>query len=103
MAVVLQAGFWAHAENVTTAAAQEAARAASAQGSDLTHGLQVGNALLEAGLGPSAQLVRLRAREDDTSVTVEATGGWPLGVGFDAPVLLPLDATVRVQKQVWVP
>jgi hypothetical protein len=101
--VALQVGFWAYAQNVTTAAAQEAARAASAQGSDVEHGLAVGNGLLRAGLGPSAGLVTLTGREDAGSVTIDATGGWPLGLGTSSPLRLPLDTKVQVLKQVWAP
>ena len=101
MAVVVQAGLWAYAQNVTTAAAQEAARAASAQGSDLQHGLDVGNALLRGGLGPSAHLITLTGRDDATSVTIDAHGGWPLGLGTNLPIQLPLDIEVRLAKQTW--
>ena len=94
---------WAYASTVTLAAAQEAARAASAQGSDLAHGLEVGNALLQGGLGPSAQFVTLTGREDATSVTIDVRGGWPLGLGIVSPLSLPLDNQVRLRKQVWAP
>jgi hypothetical protein len=101
--VAVQVGFWAYADNISLAAAQEAARAASAQGSNLTHGLQVGNSLLQGGLGPSAQLVTLSGREDATSVTIDVSGGWPLGLGSTSPLSLPLDNEVRMLKQVWTP
>jgi len=103
VAVCVQVGLWAYANNVSLAAAQEAARAASAQGSDLNHGLQVGYALLEGGLGPSAHFVTLSGREDATSVTIVVSGGWPLGVGTASPVSLPLDNEVRMFKNVWTP
>ena len=103
VAVALQVGFWAYADTVTLAAAQEAARAASAQGSNLEHGLAVGNALLQGGLGPSADHVKLSGHEDAASVTVDAHGGWPLGLGVASPLSLPLDNEVRMLKQVWVP
>ena len=99
----MQVGFWAYADNISLAAAQEAARAASAHGSDLAHGLEVGNALLESGLGPSAQLVALTGAEDATSVTIDVRGGWPLGLGSASPLSLPLDNQVRMLKQVWTP
>ncbi len=101
--MAFQVGFWAYADNITLAAAQEAARAASAQGSDLEHGLEVGNALLQSGLGPSARLVTLTGHEDATSVTVDVSGGWPLGLGTDSRLSLPLDNEVRVLKHIWTP
>jgi hypothetical protein len=103
VAVLVQVGLWAYADNVMLAAAQEAARAASAQGSDLAHGLEVGDALLQSGLGPSAGFVTLSGREDATSVTVDVSGGWPLSLGTASPLLLPLDNEVHVLKQVWNP
>jgi hypothetical protein len=103
VAVVFQVGFWAYAQNVTTAAAQEAARAASAQGGDLEHGLVVGNSLLRAGLGPTIEMVTLTGREDANSVTIDASGGLPLGVGPISPLRLPLDTEVRVMRQTWIP
>jgi len=103
VAVAVQVGLWAYADNISLAAAQEAARAASAQGSDVTHGLEVGNALLQGGLGPSAGLVTLTGHEDATSVTIDVSGGWPLGVGTASLLSLPLDNEVRMLKQVWAP
>jgi TadE-like protein len=103
VAMAVQVGFWAYADNISLAAAQEAARAASAQGSDLAHGLKVGNALLQSGLGPSARIVTLSGHEDTTSVTINVSGGWPLGLGTTSPLSLPLDNEVRMLKQVWTP
>ena len=101
--VAVQVGFWAYADNISLAAAQEAARAASAQGSDLGHGLEVGNALLRGGLGPSAKLVTLSGHEDAASVTIDVNGGWPFGLGSASPVSLPLNNEVRMLKQAWTP
>jgi hypothetical protein len=99
----MQVGLWAYADNITLAAAQEAARTATAQGSDLSHGLEVGNALLQGGLGPGAQLVTLTGHEDTSSVTIDVSGGWPLGLGTASPISLPLDNHVRMLKQAWTP
>ena len=99
----IAAGFWAFAQNVTTAAAQEAARVASARGGDLEHGVSVGTALLRAGLGPSSRLVELAASEDADSVTVIASGGWPLWLGTDTSISLPLRAEVHMRKDGWTP
>lgn len=99
----IQAGLWAWAQNVTTAAAQEAARVASAQGGDLEHGVAVGSALLQAGLGPSSQRVQLSASEDATTVTMVASGGWPLWFGPGASLTLPLQTEVHMRKHQWAP
>ena len=99
----IAAGFWALAQNVTTAAAQEAARVASAQGGDLEHGVSVGTALLQAGLGQSSRLVELTASEDAAGVTVIASGGWPLWLGPGTSISLPLQAEVHMLKDRWTP
>jgi hypothetical protein len=99
----IAAGFWALAQNVTTAAAQEAARVASAQGGDLEHGVSVGTALLQAGLGPSSRLVELTASEDAAGVTVIASGGWPLWLGPGTSISLPLHAEVHMLRDRWTP
>lgn len=101
--LVVTVAFWAHAQNVATAAAQEAARAASAQGGDLDHGLAVGQRLLQAGLGSTSSHVRLDGREDATSVMVTVTGSWPLALGTELEVGLPLASEARVLKDRWQP
>jgi Flp pilus assembly protein TadG len=98
-----QTAFWLHAENVAVAAAQEAARAASAEGSDLQHGLAVGQQLRDAGLGPNGAYVRLDGSEDAASVTVTATGSWPLLLPATSLLALPISAQARVLKDTWQP
>jgi hypothetical protein len=101
--LVAQTAFWLHAENVAIAAAQEGARAATAQGSDLAQGVAVGQGLLDAGLGPSGDQVQLNATEDATSVTMTAKGSWPLLLGSTGPFALPINAEARVLKDTWTP
>ncbi len=101
--LVAQAAFWLHAENVAIAAAQEGARASTAQGSDLAQGVAVGQALLDAGLGPSGAQVQLNVTEDATSVTMTAKGSWPLLLGSTGPFALPISAEARVLKDTWTP
>src|SRR5215467_9642097 len=64
LALVLNVALWGHAQNVVTAAVQDGARVAAAQGGDLTHGSARARDLLAAGLGRSASLVALTARAD---------------------------------------
>jgi hypothetical protein len=102
--LVAQTAFWLHAENVAIAAAQEGARAATAQGSDPAEGVAVGQALLDAGLGPSGGAqVQLNVTEDATSVTMTAKGSWPLLLGSPGLFALPISAEARVLKDTWTP
>ena len=48
-------------------------------------------------------MVTLTGSEDASSVTVVANGGWPLGLGPDSSIELPLQAEVRVLREVWAP
>jgi TadE-like protein len=101
--LVAQTAFWLHAWNVAISAAQEAARAAAAQGGDLALGVAVGERLLDAGLGPSGSSIHLTASEDEVSVTVRASGSWPLALGSNPPLGLPVDTEARVLKDTWTP
>ncbi len=99
--LVISVGWWAHAQNVVTAAAQEGARSASALGGTVDEGRNVAQRLLEDGLGKGASNVQLVATEDADSVEVSATGSWPVLVGADVEVGFPLGATSRMLKDRW--
>jgi TadE-like protein len=95
--------WWAHAQNVVTAAVQDGARAASAVDGNTERDLAVARRLLQAGLGRGADLVELRASEDPESVTFVARGRWPVVAGPGLQVDLPLAADARVLKDRWRP
>lgn len=96
-------GWWAHAENVVTAAIQDGARAASAVDGDATRGRSITLRLLQVGLGTSANLVDVAVTEDVDSVTFVARGKWPILAGPGVTVDLPLSAAARVIKERWRP
>jgi hypothetical protein len=95
--------WWAHAQNVVTAAVQDGARAASATDGNTARDLAIARRLLQAGLGRSADLVDLHASEDSESVTFAAHGRWPVVAGPGLEVNLPLAAEARVLKDRWRP
>jgi Flp pilus assembly protein TadG len=95
--------WWAHAQNVVTAAVQDGARAASAIDGNAARDVAIARQLLQAGLGRSADLVDLRVTEDSESVTFAARGRWPVVAGPGVEVNLPLAAEARVLKDRWRP
>jgi hypothetical protein len=95
--------WWAHAQNVVTAAVQDGARAASALDGNPARDLAITRRLLQAGLGRNADLVDLRAGEDSDSVTFTARGRWPVLAGPGLEVNFPLAAEARVLKDRWRP
>jgi hypothetical protein len=96
--LVVSAGWWAHAQNVVAAAAQDGARAASALGGSTADGVAVANQLLVAGLGDGASRLQVTPREDADSVTISAAGSWPLAAGLGIEIDLPLGASSRMLK-----
>jgi Flp pilus assembly protein TadG len=103
LALVLNVALWAHAENVVTAAVQDAARVAAAQGGDLAHGSTRAHDLLAAGLGRSASLVALTARDDGQSVIFSAHGEWSVVTGPGVNLGFPIGAESRMLKHEWHP
>ena len=101
LALVLNVGLWGHAQNVVTAAVQDGARVAAAQGADLAHGRARAQALLAAGLGTSAALITLAATEDGQSVTFTARGTWRVVSGPGVEVGFPIAAESRMLKHEW--
>ena len=103
LALVLNVALWGHAQNVVTAAVQDGARVAAAQGGDLAHGSARAHDLLAAGLGPSASLVSLSARDDGSSVVFSARGEWSVVTGPGVNLGFPIGAESRMLKHEWHP
>jgi Flp pilus assembly protein TadG len=99
--LVMSVGWWAHAQNVVTAAAQDGARAASALGGDTDHGLVVAQTLLRSGLGDNAGRVQINATDDGDSVEFSASGSWPMVAGVGVEIALPLGASSRMLRDRW--
>ena len=103
LALVLNVALWGHAQNVVTAAVQDGARVAAAQGGDLAHGSVRARDLLAAGLGPSASLVSLSAKDDGSSVVFTARGEWSVVAGPSVKLGFPIGAESRMLKHEWHP
>jgi hypothetical protein len=99
--LVVSAGWWAHAQNVVSAATRDGARAASALGGSTADGVAVTNHLLVAGLGDGASRIQVTPDEDAEGVTISASGSWPLAAGLGLELDLPLGATSRMLKDRW--
>ncbi|MDQ6675371.1 MAG: pilus assembly protein [Chloroflexota bacterium] len=102
--VVLQSALYVHALQVVRAVAQEAARAAAADGASLADGQSRARALLQAGLGQSGQLLNVRLSEDAQGVQAAVSGS--MGLLTEGPVQafgLPIQASARATREVFVP
>jgi hypothetical protein len=99
--LVVSAGWWAHAQNVVAAATRDGARAASALGGSTDDGVAVASHLLVVGLGDGAGRIRVSPEEDADSVTISATGNWPLATGLGLEFDLQLGASSRMVKDQW--
>jgi len=95
----LQFGLWFHARFVVQVACQEGARVAAADGGTLGSGLQRAQTLLVAGLGPTGQAVAIQGSEDDTTVTVSATGSLPTIIPWIHANRLPLAGEASVFRE----
>jgi len=103
MLVILQSAFYVHALQVVRTAAQEAARAAAADGASLADGQTRARALL-AGLGQNGQLLNVRLSEDAQGVQATVSGS--MGLLTEGPVQtfgLPIQASARATREVFVP
>jgi hypothetical protein len=103
LALVLNVALWGHAQNVVTAAVQDGARVAAAQGGDLAHGSARAHDLLAAGLGRSASLVALNARDDGQTVVFSAHGEWSVMTAPGVNLGFPIGAESRMLKHEWHP
>ena len=101
VAIVLTVAGWGYTQSVVTTAVQDGARVASAQGGDLEGGQRATEQLLRAGLGDGAGVIDVTLDQDDESVTVSATGVWPLAVGPGLDIALPVHAEARMLKDRW--
>lgn len=96
---LVQFALYAHASHVVTAAAQEGARTAAAEGATLEEGVAYAQALLRAGLGQTAETIGLRAVDDGRSVSISATGRLRMVIPWVGDSGLPLSATASLAKE----
>ncbi len=105
LVALVQLALYVHARNVVTAAAQEGARMAAAEGTRLDDGEAHGRKLLEAGLGPSAAYLKVRAEQDleAQTVTVVAEGSLRVIIPLVPGSSLPLRASATMSEEQFRP
>ena len=96
---VVQFALFVHAQNVVLAAAQDGARVAAAEDRTVGEGVAHAQALLRAGLGPSAEAVSVRGAEDGEVVLVETQGRLRLILPWFGDASLPLHAQAAMTKE----
>ncbi len=96
---LLQFALFYHAQNVVTAAVQDGARVAAADGRSLEEGLGHAQSLLRAGLGGRAGDVSLQGQETGDVVLIEARGGLRAIIPWVADARLPLGARSLMEKE----
>ena len=96
---VVQFALVHHAQNVVTTAAQEGARMAAAEGGDSLLGAERTREVLASGLGSTSDTFEVSAIEDGESVTVRASGGYPLIFPWLGSRDIELDAAASVRKE----
>lgn len=96
---LLQFALFYHAQNVVTAAVQDGARVAAAEDRTLAEGVAHAQALLRAGLGPSAQEVEVQAIDGGDAIALEAQGRLRTIIPWVADSTLPLWARSIASKE----
>lgn len=96
---LVQFALFVHATNVVTGAVQDGARVAAAADRTLDEGVGHAQALLRAGLGPSARDVALRGADSGEVVVVEAQGRLRTIIPWVADATLPLNARAVMSKE----
>lgn len=96
---VVQFALIHHAQNVVTTAAQEGARLAAAEGGDAIDGEQRTRDVLGSGLGNAVESFEVGTSDDGETVTVRASGDYPLIFPWLGSRDIELDATASVRKE----
>lgn len=96
---VVQFALVHHAQNVVTTAAQEGARLAAADGGDAIGGEQRTRDVLGSGLGSAGDAFDVATSDDGETVTVSASGDYPLIFPWLGSRDIELDATASVRKE----
>jgi hypothetical protein len=90
---------WLYAQNVVTAAAQEAAVVASREDGTIQDGQRRAQALLVAGLGPGAEHVtNIDVSINASAATASVQGTWPV-VLLGPAASAPLHATATIERE----
>lgn len=96
---LVQFAIFSHAENVVTGAVQDGARVAAASDRTVADGVADTQAILGAGLGPTAGTVAVTGSDDGSTVTVAAQGSLRLIIPWVGDATLPLQARATMSKE----
>jgi Flp pilus assembly protein TadG len=96
---LVQFALYYHAQNVVLIAVQDGARLAAAEDRTLREGAAHAQALLRAGLGPSAERVAVEGSDEQGAVTLRAQGRLRTVIPWVADASLPLAARATVSKE----
>jgi Flp pilus assembly protein TadG len=96
---LLQFALYAHAQHVVAVAVQSGARLAAADGAGIQEGVSHTQAILDAGLGTSADNVAVQGRDGGDTVVVEAHAHLRLIIPWVADATLPLSARTVAYKE----
>lgn len=98
---LVQFALFYHSQNVVVGAVQDGARLAASEDRTLAEGVAHAQAILQAGLGPSAGDVTVQGTEVGSVVVIEAQGRLHTIIPWVADATLPLGARSAVQKEVF--
>jgi Flp pilus assembly protein TadG len=96
---LVQFALFAHAENVVTGAVQDGARVAAATDRSIADGIGDTQAILNAGLGPSANILSVTGNDDGQTVTIDAQGTLQLIIPWVGNGTVPIQAQATVSKE----
>ena len=96
---VVQFALVYHAKDVATAAAQEGARLAAAEGRTPAEGAARARDVLESGLGRTGAGFAVTAQDMDETVVVQAEGDYPLIIPWVTGRSIPIEATAEVHRE----
>lgn len=99
---LVQFALYVHAENVVIGSVQEGARVAAENDRSLSDGVATARSLLRAGLGPDASSVGVQGSDDETTVTIAASGSLATVLPGLAIIPLPLKAEASIDKETFV-
>ena len=104
--MLLQGALYMHALNVVRSAAQEGARAATAEGATLADGAARTRTMLAAGLGRSSDSLAIGVDEDAGGVRLAVSGSMSLllaGPTSKSVLALPLEGRGHATREVFRP
>ncbi len=96
---LIQLAIYYHSQNVVTGAVQEGTRVAASEDRTVADGVARTQALLQAGLGPSAGNVTVQGIDGGDAVAVEARGQLRTIIPWVADATLPLQARAVATKE----